>query len=86
MGTAYVRNPHGDFLNEIEGNYSLDDVRRMIEYKRDEWSGTRFQNALTPKSLFDPKNLETYIAQSKMPPPTKTGREVTDDELESYGL
>ena len=86
MGTSYTRNPHGEFLADFESSVPLEDVRRMVEFKRDEWWGTRFQHNLTPSTLFSPDHFETYIAQSKMPKPTKTTNEVIDDELSVYDL
>ena len=86
MGTCYSRNPNGEFINSFEGTYTEEDISKMIQFKRDEWWGTRFQNNINPEVLFSPRHFESYIHQSKMPPPTRTGREVTDDELESYGL
>ena len=83
MGTTYSRNPHGEFLADFENLIPLEDVRRMVEFKRDEWSGTRFQGNLTPNTLFAPNHFEAYVNQAKMPPPTREGV-TSDDELASY--
>lgn len=78
----FTRNPHGRFLAGFEGSVPIEDVRRMVRYKRGEWEGTRFQANLTPSTLFSPDHFEAYLAQSKMPPPTKGV--TVDDELRSY--
>lgn len=83
MGTTYSRNPHGEFLADFENLIPLEDVRRMVEFKRDEWMGTRFQSNLTPHTLFAPNHFEAYVNQAKMPPPTREGV-TSDDELASY--
>ena len=83
MGTTYSRNPHGEFLADFENLIPLEDVRRMVEFKRDEWMGTRFQANLTPNTLFAPNHFEAYVNQAKMPPPTREGV-TSDDELASY--
>lgn len=82
MGTTYTRNPHGAFLAGFDGIVPIEDVSAMIAYKRKEWLGTRFQANLTPSTLFSPDHFEAYLAQSKMPPPTKGV--TVDDELRSY--
>lgn len=67
MGTAYSTMPpkcvHA--LERFDGKYSLEEVRRMIEYKRDEWTGTRFKNCLTPNTLFSLDHFEQYMNQSR---------------------
>lgn len=78
----FTRNPHVRFLAGFEDSVPIEDVRRMVRYKRGEWEGTRFQANLTPSTLFSPDHFEAYLAQSKMPPPTKGV--TVDDELRSY--
>lgn len=88
-GFAPIRftvNPHARFLNSVAGSVSLEDVRRMVAFKRKQWEGTRYQAHLNPSTLLSPYHLESYIAESKMPPPTRPtrGKGVVDDELASY--
>ena len=82
----YTRNPNGGFLAGMEGTYTVEDVRQMVAFKRDQWAGTEFQGNLNPGTLFSPDHFEAYVAASKMPPPTKPtrGKGVVDDELASY--
>lgn len=67
MGTAYSTMPPkcAQVLERFEGKYALDEVRAMIEFKRDEWSGTRFRNCLTPNTLFSLDHFEQYMNQSR---------------------
>lgn len=87
FGTTYgfLPPPQSAWLQSMEGKYTLDEVKAMIRYKRDEWQGTEYQRNLTPNTLFSPEHFEQYIHQSKMPKPTKTSKnEEVDDELLSY--
>lgn len=54
-----------DYLQSQKENYTIDEVRDMIEYKRNEWSGTKFEKILYPKTLFNPENFVRYMNQSK---------------------
>ena len=67
MGTAYSSMPPKceHVLERFEGKYSLEEVRTMIEYKRDEWRGTKFGNCLTPNTLFSLDHFEQYMNQSR---------------------
>lgn len=52
-------------LERCAGGYTVEQVRDMIAYKRDEWQGTRFRKCLTPNTLFGPDHFEQYVHQSK---------------------
>ena len=67
LGTAYSTMPPKctNVLERMEGKYTLEEVRSMIEYKRDEWAGTRFKNCLTPNTLFSLDHFEQYMNQSR---------------------
>lgn len=67
MGTPYLSLPTSCARNlkRFEETYTLDEVRAMISYKRDEWKGTRYERALTPNTLFSRDHFEQYIQQSK---------------------
>ncbi len=67
MGTAYGSMPAqcGRTLQRFGDKYPLEEVRAMIEYKLDEWQGTRFANCLTPNTLFSPDHFEQYMNQSR---------------------
>lgn len=78
LGTAYATLPSAAerTLLRFSETYSLDDVRRMVEFKRDQWRGdARMKHNLTPNTLFSPDHFEQYIHQS---------REVTTHEFDVY--
>lgn len=52
-------------LERHEGVYSVDEIRHMVEVKRDEWQGSGMERNLTPHTLFSPKHFEKYMIQSK---------------------
>ena len=62
-------------LSAMAESYTLEDVRKMIRYKRDEWRGTRFAKNLTPNTLLGPDHFEQYIHQSR-----SSGEESTEYE------
>ena len=82
----FTRNPNGEYIASLEGRFTVEDVREMVRFKRNEWEGTRFQQNLNPITLFSPEKFESYVIASKMREPTKStsGRKVMDDELASY--
>ena len=51
-------------LSRFEGKYDLSSIRRMVEFKRDEWAGTQYARHLTPNTLFSPDHFEQYMEQS----------------------
>lgn len=67
LGTSYGTLPSKSAmcLSRMDGKYEPDEVRRMVEFKRDEWTGTRFAGNLTPNTLFGPDHFEQYMHQSK---------------------
>lgn len=69
MGTAYGGLPPSvaGYLSRQAGRYPVEEVRAMVEFKRDEWEGTRWRKCLTPNTLFGAEHFEQYLAQSKMP-------------------
>lgn len=76
LGTSYTTLPSKSAmcLSRMEGKYDLAAVRRMVEFKRDEWRGTKFSNNLTPNTLFGPDHFEQYMHQA-------SGSEVPDAEF-----
>lgn len=85
LGASYGSLPPSvaGYLSGQGDRYSVEDVRAMVRYKRDEWTGTELQRNLVPKTLFGAEHFEGYIAQSKMAPPEESG-EVIDDGLAEY--
>lgn len=47
-----------------EGN-SLDDFKTVIDYKANEWMGTKWEMYLRPKTLFATGNFDNYLAAAK---------------------
>ncbi len=86
LGASYGSLPPSvaGYLSGQGGRYSVEDVRAMVRYKRDEWTGTELQRNLVPKTLFGAEHFEGYIAQSKMAPPKPESGEVIDDGLAEY--
>ena len=66
LGTTYSSLPPkcSQVLERFSDMYTVDGVRRMVEYKRDEWAGTRWKNCLTPNTLFSLEHFEQYMNQS----------------------
>lgn len=57
-------------LDRSAGNFTVEQVRKMIAYKRDEWnekdrkSNTSFSKNVTPQTLFSPDHFEQYMHQT----------------------
>lgn len=67
------------FMDRMGDSHTVDEVRAMVRYKRDEWQGTEFARNLTPQTLFSADHFEQYIHQSQMPPPKRKPKEVKRD-------
>ena len=80
MGSTYGTLPSkaAMCLSRMGDKYDLSDVRRMIEYKRDEWQGTKLAGNLTPNTLFSPDHFEQYIHQSRSAAAEKSDYEQYD--------
>lgn len=68
FGTSFTFLPRhvAEFLNTVdEEAYPIEDVKRMLRFKRDEWEGTKFAGNLTPQTLFSPDHFEQYMFQSR---------------------
>lgn len=80
LGTCYGTLPSKSALclSRMEGKYEPDEVRRMVEFKRDEWTGTKFANNLTPNTLFGPDHFEQYMHQSRSSAAEKSDYEQYD--------
>lgn len=80
LGTCYGTLPSkaAAHLARMDGKYHLGEVRRMVEFKRDEWTGTKFANNLTPNTLFSPDHFEQYMHQSRSSAAEKSDYEQYD--------
>lgn len=67
-------------------DFSVEDVKAVIDKKCNEWIGTEFERYLTPETLFRPSNFEKYLNQNivkKKNPRAAKQREYTQEELDS---
>lgn len=66
-GHAYTTMPERcrHMLERSEGACTVDEVKEMVAYKRDEWAGTRWKGCITPNFLFSPDHFEQCMNQSK---------------------
>ena len=46
--------------------YSVDDFKRVIDIKCDEWKGTKWESYLQPSTLFAPSHFENYLNQGSV--------------------
>lgn len=54
------------FINaRLKESYSFEDFKTVIDYKCKEWSGTKFEKYLVPKTLFCPSHFDTYLTQAE---------------------
>ena len=80
---------------QVESNYkhlkarlkefSVEDVKTVIDKKCKEWIGTDFERYLTPETLFRPSNFEKYLNQNivkKKEPQRVHQREYTKEEFD----
>lgn len=51
-------------LERSEGSYTVEQVKAMVAYKRDEWAGTKWKGCITPNFLFSPDHFEQCMHQS----------------------
>lgn len=69
-----------DYLQSQKGNYTIDEVKAMLEYKREEWSKKGWDSNFYPKTLFNPENFKRYMNQSKDNKKTSADRWAYDDD------
>jgi uncharacterized phage protein (TIGR02220 family) len=67
LGTTYTTMPEKcrHMLDRCAEGYTVEEVRKMLAYKHEEWKGTRWRNCLTPNFLFSPDHFEQCMHQSK---------------------
>lgn len=67
LGAAYTTMPGKcrRMLERSAAAVTVEQVRSMVEFKRDEWGGTRWRKCLTPNTLFSPDHFEQYLHQSQ---------------------
>jgi uncharacterized phage protein (TIGR02220 family) len=90
----YLNQKAGTHYRQVESNYkhikarlqdfSVEDLKSVINKKCKEWIGTDFEKYLTPETLFRPSNFEKYLNQNIKPKDNgkqATKREYTKEEL-----
>lgn len=45
----------------LNDGYTVEDMKKVIDLKTQEWKGTQFDQYLRPKTLFRPSNFESYL-------------------------
>lgn len=73
----YLNEKAGTHYRQVESNYkhikarlqdfSVEDLKAVIDKKCQEWIGTEFEKYLTPETLFRPGNFEKYLNQKINP-------------------
>lgn len=61
----------------LKEGYSIEDFKKVIARKAEEWTGTKWEKFLRPKTLFAGDNFEGYLNQKKSKEPVK-GSKSTD--------
>lgn len=49
----------------LEDGYTLEDFKSVIDEMKNRWTGTEYEQYLTPSTLFRPSNFEKYLNFSK---------------------
>ena len=67
MGTTYTTMPEKcrHMLERSAATFTVGQVRSMIAFKREEWTGTKYRKGLTPNTLFSPDHFEQYMHQAQ---------------------
>jgi uncharacterized phage protein (TIGR02220 family) len=50
--------------SRIKENYTLDEFLKVVEFKKEEWTGTNMEQYLRPETLFGPK-FDSYLQTAK---------------------
>lgn len=92
----YLNQKAGTHYRQVESNYkhikarlqefSVEELKQVIDKKCKEWIGTDFEKYLTPETLFRPSNFEKYLNQNIKPKNNgkqAPRREYTQEELDS---
>lgn len=66
MGTTYTTMPSKcrHMLERSADAFTVEQVRSMVAFKREEWTGTKYRKGLTPNTLFSPDHFEQYMHQA----------------------
>lgn len=64
--------------SRLKEGYTVSDFKTVIDKKCREWSGTKLEKYLTPKTLFAPSHFDTYLNSNEMAAMTDTERKVKE--------
>lgn len=64
--------------SRLKEGYTVDDFKKVIDKKCNEWKGTKLEKYLTPKTLFAPSHFDTYLNSNEMAAMTDTERKVAE--------
>ena len=62
---------NGQGLEARLKEYSVDDIKKVIDYKTKEWKGKTQEKYLRPETLFRPGKFEGYLNDARNEVPTK---------------
>lgn len=80
MGTTYTTMPEKcrHMLERSAAAFTVEQVRSMVAFKRDEWTGTKYRKGLTPNTLFSPDHFEQYMHQAQAEAKEASGYDAYD--------
>ena len=89
----YLNQKAGTHYRPVESNFkhikarlqdfTIDDLKAVIDKKCNEWLGTEFEKYLTPETLFRPSNFEKYLNQKIT---TKSNKKFTERQYDKEKL
>jgi len=66
-------------ISQIKNDNAKDLILDVIDFKVEEWTGTKFEKHISPKTLFNPNNFWDYVDQMNSEDESTTPKE---DEIE----
>jgi len=69
-----------DLLNSVLKDYTLEDIKHVVDKKCKEWLGTDMEKYLRPETLFNRNKFDSYFGQREVD--SRTPDEFLDDTLE----
>lgn len=92
----YLNQKAGTHYRQVESNYrnikarlnefTVNDLKEVIDKKTAEWLGTEFEKYLNPETLFRQRNFEKYLNQKPPSKMTKENLNYLFDNIEEMNL
>lgn len=92
----YLNQKAGTHYRQVESNYrnikarlnefTVNDLKEVIDKKTAEWLGTEFEKYLNPETLFRQRNFEKYLNQKPPSKKTKENLNYLFDNIEEMNL